>query len=138
MPDRFEYAPHLGDAVLPLVCMLDAVQLGQNASLAAAGVRVGNTIECSGMRRYRVKCLQLTGAGPTLVEALDLPFAPNAANAWQVAVLAAAQPTVTRSVYNFGEGTAVLTNFMGPYVAIRLTNNGADAATYEIELWMQG
>ncbi len=137
MPDRFTYQAEIGQATSALCAMLDAAQLGQLAALNPGVTRVGNAIECTGMRRYRVKCIQLTGAGPTRVRFLDLPFAPNAANAWELAVLAAAQATGTRNAYNAGEGTALLTNMMGPYVAVELQNNGADAATYELELWMQ-
>jgi hypothetical protein len=54
-----------------------------------------------------------------------------------VAVVAAAMATATRTVYNFGEGTANLTNFMGPFLDLLITNNGLDVATYEIELWAQ-
>jgi hypothetical protein len=140
--DRFTYQAERGDSQQPVCAMLDAVQLGQSASLGIGATRVGSLIECTGMRRYRVKCVQLTGAGPTRVRAMDLPFAPASANAWTIAILAAAQATGVRSTYDFGEGVTAaavlpLLNFMGPFLAIELQNNGGDAATYEIELWMQ-
>ncbi len=144
MPNRFEYGGYDGKGYVKLCGMLDAVQLGQSASLAAGVTRGGNLIECTGMRRYRVKCLQITGAGPTRVRALDLAFGPDTANPWVAFVLAAAQATGVRSAYDFGEGgvhstgaAPTLTCLMGPYLAIELQNNGANAATYEIELWMQ-
>jgi hypothetical protein len=144
MPDRFTYQGEPGQATSSLCAMLDATQLGQVATLNPGVTRVGNLIETTGMRRYRVKCIQLTGVGPSRIRALDLPFSPNSANAWVLQVLAAAQATGTRNAYDFGEGGVLsvggaltLTNFMGPYLAIELQNNGADAATYELELWMQ-
>jgi len=137
MVDRVEYGAWNGASNVPLCAMLDGVGLGHNASLAAGVTRQSSPIECTGMRRYRLKCLQLTGAGPSAVNAQDMPFGPAAAAIWQNAVLAAAQATATRSVYNFGEGTGVMECFMGPYLIISLTNNGIDAATSELELWMQ-
>jgi len=138
MPDRFEFNVYDGKGALPLVAMLDATQQGQVASLAAGVTRIGNVIECTGMRRYRLKCLQLTGVGPTRVRALDIAFGRVTVAPWELAVLAAAQATGVRSVYNFGEGTAIMPNMMGGFLAIELQNNGADAATYELEFWMQG
>lgn len=144
MVDRVEMGAYDGKVAAARTAMVDALRLGQSASLAAAGLRVGSSIEATGFRRYRLKCIQLTGAGPTRIRALDLPFDPVAANVWVAQVLAAAQATATRFAYDFGEGGALstgaaltLTNFMGPYLAIELQNNGVDAATYEIELWMQ-
>lgn len=137
MADRVEMAAWEGKAIVPACSILDASRLGQAALLGAGATRVSSTIECTGMRRYRLKIVQLTGAGPTAVNALDLPFGPAAANTWERAVLAAAMVTATRSVFNFGEGTAVMTCFMGPFLGIELVNNGGNAATYEIELWMQ-
>ncbi len=113
----------------------DATQAGQVASLGAGVTRDGAFMDLIGYRRYRLKIVQLTGAGPTAVRALDKSFAALAGVTWETAVLAAAQATGVRSVYNFGEGTAILQHFMGPFLQISLINNGADAATYELELW---
>jgi hypothetical protein len=138
MPDRVEYGAYNGKAVLPPVATIDTLRLAMTANLLAGATRVSNRIECTGMRRYRLKCIQLTGTGPSRVRAFDLGYNPDPAVAWETVVLAAAQATGVRSVYNFGEGTAILTCFMGPYVAIDLQNNGPDTATYDLELWMQG
>ena len=137
MPDRIDAWPQDGKGTMPMCSLYDATQMGQSASLAAGATRSGNFLALTGYRRYRLKIVQLTGAGPTAVRALDKSFAALAAATWETAVLAAAQATGVRSVYNFGEGTAILTCFMGPFLQISLINNGADAATYEIELWAQ-
>lgn len=136
MPDRVEYAAWDGKSNVPLCAMLDVTGLSLG-SVNAGATRASNEIECSGMRRFRLHIVQLTGAGPTAVNALALAFAPNVATPWERGVLVGAMVTGTRSAFNFGEGTAILTNFMGPYVAIELVNNGGNAATYEVELWMQ-
>lgn len=122
---------------MPLATCYDATQMGQVATLNPGVTRDGNFLDLVGYRRYRLKIVQLTGAGPTAVRALDKSFAALAGATWETAVLAAAQPTGVRSVYNFGDGTAILTCFMGPFLQISLINNGADAATYELELWAQ-
>lgn len=148
MSDKFTFAPYSGQGGLPTVYMLDATQLGQAGSLNPGVTRAGNIIPCPGMRRYRVKCIQLTGAGPTRIRALDLAFGGLTATPWVAFVLVAAQVTAQRHVYDFGESCTTPTatgvivdtvaNFMGPYLCVELQNNGADAATYEVELWMQG
>jgi hypothetical protein len=135
---RFQVRAEEDRATMPVCAMWDTVEIGQSASLGAGVTRESTFALVSGFRRYRLKIVQLTGAGPTAVSAVDIPFSRIVANAWEVAVLAAAMATGVRSVFNFGEGTAILTNFMGPYLDIRLTNNGGNAATYEIELWAQG
>jgi hypothetical protein len=117
--------------------MYDATELGLAAALNPGVARRSVPLELSGFRRYRLKIVQLTGAGPTAVSLEDLPFSKIVAQAWEVAVVAAAMATATRTVYNFGEGTANLTNFMGPFLDLLITNNGPDVATYEIELWAQ-
>jgi hypothetical protein len=117
--------------------MYDAVELGLSASLNPAAFRRSTPLELSGFRRYRLKIVQLTGLGPTAVSIEDLPFSKITAQAWELVVLAAAMATATRSVFNFGEGTVNMVNFMGPFLDVLLQNNGADAATYEIELWAQ-
>lgn len=137
MGDRLTYQGEPGESNQPLCAMWDAVSMGQSASLGIGVTRTGALMECTGMRRYRLKYLQVTGTGPSRIRAMDLPFAPNSANAWEIVVLAAAQAAATRVVFNMGEGTANLVNFMGPYLAIELQNNGPDAATYELELWTQ-
>jgi len=142
--DRFVFGPYDGKGRIPACYMLDATQLGQAGSLNPGVTRAGNIIPAVGMRRYRVKCLQLTGAGPTRVRVLDLAFGGLTATPWVAQILAAAQATGVRNAYDFGEGGALsvggaltLTAFMGPYLCVELQNNGADAATYEVELWMQ-
>lgn len=137
MPNRIDLLPYDGRGRIPACSMFDAVQAGQSASLNPGVTRDGNPMDFMGFRRYRLKIVQLTGAGPTAVNALDKSFAFLPAVTWETAVLAAAQATGVRSVYNFGEGTAILQNWMGPFLQISLTNNGVDAATYELELWAQ-
>ena len=129
--------PPDGKGRIPACALWDATQMGQVASLGAGATRAGNFLDIVGYRRYRLKIVQLTGAGPTAVNALDKTFASIAGATWVTAVLAAAMATGVRSVFNFGEGTAILANFMGPFLQISLTNNGGNAATYEVELWAQ-
>ena len=117
--------------------MYDALGMGLSATVNAGVTQVSSFLELSGFRRYRLKVVQLTGTGPTRVRAIDEPFSRNLAQSWEIVVLAAAQATGVRSVYNLGEGTANLVNFMGPYMVIDLQNNGPDSATYEVEFWAQ-
>ncbi len=129
--------PDNPEAGIPACALWDHTQLGITTAVGAGVTRDSNILDLTGFRRYRLKIVQLTGAGPTAVSFLDLPFSRVVANAFETAVLAAAMATGVRTVFNFGEGTAILTNFMGVWGMLRLTNNGADAATYEIELFAQ-
>jgi len=137
MPDRIDLQPPDGKGRIPACAMWDATQMAQNATLNNGVTRASSFMDIVGYRRYRLKIVQLTGPGPTAVSGLDKSFAAVAGVTWETVVFAAAQATGVRSVYNFGEGTAILTNFMGPFFQISLTNNGATPATYEIELWAQ-
>jgi hypothetical protein len=139
MAVRIQVQPHNGESNFPVCFVEDATGIGQAGTLNnGLPPREGTLVEVSGFRRYRLKAVQLTGAGPTAVIARDIPFSQVVAAAWESVVLAAAMATGVRTVFNFGEGTAILTNFMGPYLVIALQNNGADPATYELELWGQG
>ena len=134
---RYQLRPEAGMASTPACAMYDEIEAGQSAALNNGVTRDGNLLMLAGYRRYRLKIVQLTGAGPTAVNLLDVPFTRVVANAWENFAAIAAMPAGTRSVVNFGEGTANLTNFMGPYLVIRLLNNGGNAATYQLELWAQ-
>jgi len=116
--------------------MLDAIELGQSGALGPGVTRDSNVIELTGYRRYRLKVVQSGGDTSTDVSILDIPFSRVIANAWETVALGT--PLVgARTVFNFGEGTAILQNFMGPFFVLRLKNNGATNASYEIELWAQ-
>lgn len=134
---RIQVLPEQGLSNSPTCAMYDATELGLAANLNPGANRRSVPLELCGFRRYRLKIVQLTGAGPTSVTIEDLPFSKITAQAWEVNNLIAGMVTGTRSVFNFGEGTAIFTNFMGPFLDILVTNNGLDVATYEIELWAQ-
>lgn len=134
---RIQVLPEIGLSNSPTCACWDATELALQANLNPGAVRRSIVVELAGFRRYRLKIVQLTGAGPTAVAIEDLPFSKLTAQAWEVAIVAAAMVTGVRTVYNFGEGTANLVNFMGPYLDIVLTNNGLDVATYEVELWAE-
>jgi len=134
---RIQVLPEEGRSNSPTTGMYDAVEMGLSATVNPGITATSTLLELSGFRRYRLKVVQLTGAGPTRVRASDVPFSKSIAQLWETVILAAAQATGTRSVYNLGEGTANLVNFMGPFLMIDLQNNGADPATYEVEFWAQ-
>lgn len=134
---RIQVLPEEGRSNSPTCACWDATELALQAALNPAAVRRSTIVELSGFRRYRLKIVQLTGAGPTAVAVTDLPFSKLTAQAWENVVVAAAMATGARTVFNFGEGTANMVNFMGPFLDIVLTNNGIDVATYEVELWAQ-
>ena len=138
MPVGIKVWPEQGESNVPILAVFDATELGLQGSLASGGTSSGNPVEVSGSRRYRLKIVSLTGAGPFQVAAQDIPLSLVVANAFETVILAAAMAAGARSTFNFGEGTANLTNFCGAYLAIQLVNNGPDAATFEIELWAQG
>src|SRR6266849_10154235 len=96
---RVQVQPHSGESNFPLCACWDATLVGQAASLANGVTRPGTPLEVSGFRRYRLKVFQITGAGPTQVVVQDIPF--DGAAVWENLVLAAAQATGVRSVYNF-------------------------------------
>jgi len=134
---RIQVLPEEGRSNSPTCACWDATELALQASLNPGAFRRSTPLELSGFRRYRLKVVQLTGAGPSAVSIEDLPFSKLTAQAWEVVVVGAAIATGTRTVFNFGEGTANMVNFMGPFLDILITNNGADVATYELELWAQ-
>ncbi len=125
-------------ANLPVIQEWDATEIGLSAAVNPGVTVQSSILDLTGMRRYRLKIVQLTGAGPTAVNFLDLPLNRVIANAFENVVLAAAMVTGVRTVFNFGEGTAILTNFMGCFGCVQLTNNGGNAATYEVEFFAQG
>lgn len=129
--------PDAPEAFVPRCQMLNTVELGHTAALNPGATRDSNFIELTGYRRYRLKVVQLTGGTSTDVRILDLPFGRTVANAFENVLLGT--PLVgVRTVFNFGEGTAIFQNFMGTWLIVQLKNNdGAAAATYELELWAQ-
>ena len=134
---RFTILPAAKASSQPACACWDAPEMGLSASLNAGVNRNSSFLSTSGFRRYRLKIVQLTGTGPTTVTLRDMSWNRTVADIWQSVVAFAAMATGVRSVYDFGEGTANLTNHMGPYLILNIANIGPDAATYEIELWAQ-
>lgn len=138
MPVGIKCWPEAQESNVPVLTVFDATELGLGGSLASGATSSGSPVEVSGSRRYRLKITSLTGTGPFQIAAQDIPLNLVVANAFETAILAGALAAGTRTAFNFGEGTAILTNFCGAYLAIQIVNNGPDAATFEIELWAQG
>jgi len=137
MGQKVVVRPEAGTSTMPPCQMWDAVQLGMSGAVNPAATQVSVPVDVAGYRRYRFKAVQLTGTGPTRVRVLDVPFGRSTALAFEIVILAAAMATGIRTVWNFGEGTAILQNFMGLWLVVDLQNNGPDGATYELELWAQ-